>query len=329
MSADWEERKFAARCQSDAIDHKRTLQPRVRFPLSRNLHRAFQHQDINQMPAPMPNPRGAEFWNSTMGHAWVSQQAVISDVFTSVTSVSFNAAAARPGEHVVDIGCGTGDTLLEFAKVVGPSGSVLGVDVSVPMLDFAKHRAAEAGYSNVACALADATTHAFEPRWADLAYSRFGVMFFDDPVKAFTNIRSGMKPGARLVFVCFRTMPESPWFRVPIEAARPHLPPQPPADPLAPGMFSLAREERVRTILTEAGFREIALKAADVPIHGKNVVQSMAFITQAGPLPALFENGSEEQRTRATEAVRDALAANIGPDGRGLRAGLWLVSALA
>ena len=281
------------------------------------------------MPAPTPNPRGAEFWNSTMGHSWVSQQAAISDVFTSVTSVSLDAAAAKPGEHVIDIGCGTGDTLLAFAKVVGPSGSVLGVDVSVPMLGFAKHRAAEAGLGNVTCALADATSYAFEPRWADLVYSRFGVMFFDDPIKAFTNIRSGMKAGGRLVFVCFRSMPESPWFRVPIEAARPHVPPQPTVDPMAPGMFSLAREERLRGILTEAGFREMALKATDVPIHGKDITQSMAFITQAGPLPALLENASDEQRTRATEAVRNALAANIGADGCGLHVGLWLVSALA
>jgi ubiquinone/menaquinone biosynthesis C-methylase UbiE len=281
------------------------------------------------MPAPTPNPRGAEFWNSTMGHSWVSQQAAISDVFTSVTSVSLDAVAAKPGEHVIDIGCGTGDTLLAFAKIVGPSGSVLGVDVSVPMLGFAKHRAAEAGLGNVTCALADATSYAFEPRWADLVYSRFAVMFFDDPTKAFTNIRSGMKAGGRLVFVCFRSMPESPWFRVPIEAARPHVPPQPPVDPMAPGMFSLAREERLRGILNEAGFREMALKAIDVPIHGKDTTQSMAFITQAGPLPALLENASDEQRTRATEAVRNALAANIGADGRGLHVGLWLVSALA
>ena len=198
------------------------------------------------MPAPTPNPRGAEFWNSTMGHSWVSHQAAISNVFTSVTSVSLDAAAAKPGEHVIDIGCGTGDTLLEFAKIVGPSGSVLGVDVSVPMLGFAKRRAAEAALGNVTCALADATSHAFEPHWADLVYSRFGVMFFDEPIKAFTNIRSGMKAGGRLVFVCFRSMPESPWFRLPIEAARPHVPPQPPVDPTAPGMFSLAREDRLR-----------------------------------------------------------------------------------
>ncbi|MBR0830648.1 methyltransferase domain-containing protein [Bradyrhizobium manausense] len=264
-----------------------------------------------------------------MGHTWVSQQAVISDVFTSVTRVSLDAAAVEPGEHVIDVGCGTGDTLLAFAKVVGPSGAVLGVDVSVPMLDFAKHRAAEATLGNAAFALADATSYAFEPRWADLVYSRFGVMFFDDPVRAFTNIRSGMKAGGRLVFVCFRTMPESPWFGVPIEAARPHLPPQLPVDPLAPGMFSFAREERLRGILAGAGFREIEIKATDVPIDGKDTATSMAFITQAGPLPALLENASDEQRMRATEAVRNALAANIGPDGRGLHVGLWLVSALA
>jgi SAM-dependent methyltransferase len=183
--------------------------------------------------------------------------------------------------------------------------------------------------ANITCALADATTYAFQPRWADLVYSRFGVMFFDDPVKAFANIRSGMKPGGRLVFVCFRTMPESPWFRIPIEAARPHLPPQPPADPSAPGMFSFASEQRLRGILTDAGFGEVSLKTTDVPIDGKDVTQSMAFVTQAGPLPALVANGSEEQQQRATEAVREALAAGIGPDGRGLHVGLWLVSACA
>ena len=281
------------------------------------------------MSRPTPNPRGAAFWNSTMGHAWVSQQAVISDVFTSVTSVSLVAAAAKQGEHVIDIGCGPGDTLLAFARAVGSSGDALGVDVSVPMLEFARHRAAEAGLANVTCALADATTYAFEPRRANLVYSRFGMMFFDDPIKAFTNIRSAMKMGGRLVFVCFRTMPESPWFRVPIEAARPHVPPQPPVDPLAPGMFSLAREDRLRGVLTEAGFREIALNATDVPIHGKDTTQSMAFITQVGPLPALLENASDEQRKRATEAARNALAAQIGADGRGLHVGLWLVSASA
>ncbi len=281
------------------------------------------------MSQPAPNSRGAAFWNSTMGHAWVRQQAVISDVFTSVTRVSLAAAAAKQGEHGIDIGCGTGDTLLALARSVGPSGSVLGVDVSVPMLDFAKHRASESGLANTAFVLADATTHAFAPHRADLVYSRFGVMFFDDPIKAFANIRSGMKAGGRLVFVCFRTMPESSWFRIPIEAARPHLPPQAPVDPSAPGMFSLAREQRLRGILHDAGFREIALRSADVPIDGKDADRSLAFITQAGPLPVMLENASKEQRKHALEAVHDAVAAKLGADGRGLHVGLWLVSAVA
>jgi SAM-dependent methyltransferase len=275
------------------------------------------------------NDRGAAFWNGTMGHAWVAQQAVISDVFKSVTNVSLDAAAAGPGEQVIDIGCGTGDTLLAFAEAVGQSGSVLGVDVSRPMLELAKHRVAEAGLTNVSCALADATTYAFEPRRANLVYSRFGVMFFDDPTKAFANIRTGMKAGGRLVFICFRAMQESPWFRVPVDAARPHVPSLPPANPFAPGMFSLACEERLRAILVDAGFEHIAIDAINVPVDGKDVTQSIAFMTSAGPLPALLENGSDQQRKRATEAVRDVLTKHLGADGRGLHVGVWLVSALA
>src|SRR4051812_64586 len=101
------------------------------------------------MSTPTPNPRGADFWNGPMGRAWVSHQAIISDVLTSVTSLSFDAAAPKSGEYVIDIGCGTGDTLLELARLVGPRGAALGVDVSVPMVDLARHRAADACYSNV------------------------------------------------------------------------------------------------------------------------------------------------------------------------------------
>ncbi|MBR0875316.1 class I SAM-dependent methyltransferase [Bradyrhizobium tropiciagri] len=264
-----------------------------------------------------------------MGRSWISQQAVISDVFTAVTSLSLAAAGPKRGEHVIDVGCGTGDTLLALAKIVGPSGAVLGVDVSAAMLDFARDRSTGAELGNVTCALADATTYGFEPGWADLVYSRFGVMFFDNAVKAFANIRSGMKEDGRLVFVCFRTLPESPWFHVPIEAARPHVPPQPPADPTAPGMFSFANKDRLHGVLAEAGFHDIVLDATDVPFHGRDVAQSMAFITQAGPLPALLEKASDKQRARAIEAVRNALAAKLGADGRGLHVGLWLVSASA
>lgn len=278
---------------------------------------------------PASNSRGAEFWNGTMGRSWIRQQTVISEVFTAVTDLSLRAAGPRSGEHVIDVGCGTGDTLLALAKAVGPSGAVLGVDLSAPMLGLAEDRCSAAGLDHVSFGLADAATYAFAPHRADLVYSRFGVMFFDDPIAAFANIRSGMKRNGRLVFVCFRGLPESPWFHVPIEAARPHVPVQPPADPTAPGMFSFARADRLHGILAEAGFRDIALTATDAPMHGKDLAHSMAFLTQAGPLPGLLEAASSEQRERATEAVRTALAARIGQDGKGLHAGLWLVTASA
>lgn len=116
---------------------------------------------------------------------------------------------------------------------------------------------------------------------------------------------------------------------MPLEAARPHLPPQPPSDPLAPGMFTFASEPRVRKILEGAGFHDIQIKAADVPMHGKNVEHAMTFTTQVGPVSALLAAGSEQQRKIATDAVRNSLAASLGADGHGLGAGLWLVSASA
>ena len=281
------------------------------------------------MPAANANPAGESYWNSEAGRNWVSLQTLISDVFTFVTVATLEEAAPKRGECIIDVGCGTGDTLLDLARAAGPSGTVLGVDVSDPMLEFAKHRVAASELKNVSFALADATSYPFLPNWADLVFSRFGVMFFDEPVKAFANIRRGMKRGGRLVFVCFRAMSESSWYKVPIEAARPHLPPQPVVSPDTPGMFSFANEVRLRKFLTEAGFEQIQTKPTNLAMRGKDMEQTMTFMTQVGPVTRMLASGSEEQRRKASEAVRAALAAGIGSDGLGLGSGLWLVSALA
>lgn len=279
------------------------------------------------MPEPSANPVGIDYWNSQAGRNWVSLQTLISGILASVTAVSLAEAAPKQGEQVVDVGCGTGDTLLELAQAVGPSGAVLGIDVSEPMLDFAKHRASQAGSKNTSFVLADATTYGFEPRAVDLVFSRFGVMFFDHPTKAFANIRTGMKPGGRLVFACFRTMPECPWYRIPIQAALAHLPPQPAAAPDTPGMFSFADKARMQKILTDAGFGQFRAKAIDVPMHA-NLEQAMTFMTQVGPVTPMLARGSEAQREKAVTAVREALSTSIGKD-RELGVALWLVSAVA
>ena len=275
------------------------------------------------------NRTGFDYWNNEAGRQWVAQQELIDSLFEPVTAAIVTAAAPRPGERVVDVGCGTGTTVLELAKRVGPRGSVLGVDISAPMLGLAQKRAVDGSHANVTFVEADATTYAFNRNSTNLVFSRFGVMFFDEPVKAFANIRAGMNFGGRLAFVCFRPMVESPWYRIPIEAAKAHLPPLPPVDPDAPGMFTFAKKERLLGILSEAGYHGIEMKPTDVPINARTLDRALAFMAHVGPVPRMLEAGSDEQRQKAEAAVRDALAANLGADGNGLTIGVWLVSARA
>ena len=250
-----------------------------------------------------PNPRGAAFWNSTMGHAWVSQQAVISDVFTSVTSVSLVAAAAKQGEHVIDIGCGPGDTLLAFARAVGPSGDALGVDVSVPMLEFARHRAAEAGLANVTCALADATTYAFEPRRANLVYSRFGMMFFDDPVHAFGNLRRAARHGGGLCSLAWRSGADNPFMTTAERAAAPWLPELPPRKPGAPGQFAFADPDRPATVLRESGWTGIDIQPIDVACS-LPYDELMHCVTWVGPVGHVLQQADDSTRARDRKSTR-------------------------
>ena len=275
------------------------------------------------------NSAGSDYWNNDAGRRWVAEQELIDTLFMSVTAEIFAVAAPRAAERVVDIGCGTGTTAFDLADRVGRHGSVLGIDVSIPMLALARRRAEQRAYTNVAFVEADATTYPFKNASADLVFSRFGVMFFEEPVKAFTNIRAGMTSAGRLAFVCFRPMIECPWFRIPIEAAKPHLPPLPPVAPDAPGMFTFAKKERLQGILSEAGYREIEIKPADVPINAGTVDRALAFMTHVGPVNRMLGVGSDKQRQTAIAAVRDALAANIGPDGNALTIAVWLVSGRA
>jgi SAM-dependent methyltransferase len=269
------------------------------------------------------NSTGFDYWNKDAGRRWVAQQELIDSMFRPVTAAIIAEAAPRAGDRVVDVGCGTGTTTFELADRVGRHGSVLGIDISAPMLAFARKRAEEYTSGNVSFVEADATTHPFKKNSADLVFSRFGVMFFEEPVKAFANIRSGMTSSGRLAFVCFRPMTESPWYRTPIEAAKPHLPPLPPLAPDAPGMFTFAKKERLLGILSEAGYRDVMMKPADVPINAGTADRALAFMTDVGPVNRMLSVGSDEQRQKAVVAVRDALA------GNGLTIGVWLVTARA
>jgi SAM-dependent methyltransferase len=234
------------------------------------------------------------------------------------------ALAPSPGERVLDIGCGGGTTALELARSVAPDGSVVGVDVSAAVLACAERAAA--GQARLQFIRADAQTFPFEPATFDAAFSRFGVMFFTDPVAAFTNMRRSLRPAGRLAFVCWRGLEENPLDILPLRAASAHLPPQPAHDPAAPGPFAFADPDRVRDILGRAGFAEIEITAHDEQVGSGDLDTMLAVCSRVGALGKILRE-NPALRAAALPAVRTALAAHDGPGGVKLNAAIWVVTA--
>jgi SAM-dependent methyltransferase len=234
------------------------------------------------------------------------------------------ALAPSPGERVLDIGCGGGTTALELARSVAPDGRVVGVDVSAAVLACAERAAA--GQARLQFIRADAQTFPFEPATFDAAFSRFGVMFFTDPVAAFTNMRRSLRPAGRLAFVCWRGLEENPLDILPLRAASAHLPPQPAHDPAAPGPFAFADPDRVRDILGRAGFAEIEITAHDEQVASGDLDTMLAVCSRVGALGKILRE-NPALRAAALPAVRAALAAHDGPGGVKLNAAIWVVTA--
>ncbi|MEI9989323.1 MAG: class I SAM-dependent methyltransferase [Rhizomicrobium sp.] len=269
-----------------------------------------------------------EYWNGLAGQRWAQAQDTMDRTMASITAALVPFVAAKPGEHILDIGCGSGGTTLEYAKAVGGAGRVLGVDISKPMLDVARARAAAQG-SAAEFIEADAAVHPFAPEF-DAVASRFGVMFFADPPSAFANIRKSLKPGGRLAFVCWRTMPENAWASAPFAAARPFLPEQPPPDPLAPGPFAFADPARVKSILETAGFKAVETKKLDTAMHvAQTAADAAQFSLNIGPLSRAASGLDDATRARIAEAVTAAMAKHETPQGVSPPAACWLVAVRA
>ncbi|PCC67002.1 SAM-dependent methyltransferase [Nannocystis exedens] len=205
-------------------------------------------------------------WNGRVGEGWRVHQERLDDMMAAYGEAVLQAAAARPGERVLDVGCGAGATSLALARAVQPGGAVVGVDVSVPLLERARERAAAAGL-DLEFRRADASVDDLGPGGYDLLCSRFGVMFFADPVAAFRHLRAAARPGGRLVFVCWRAAAENDWVVLPQRALQGIVPPQPPPEPSAPGPFSFGARERVQGILDAAGFRAVTIAPFDAPLR--------------------------------------------------------------
>ncbi len=258
--------------------------------------------------------------------AWAQVSAPLELQLAPLGRRALAALAPRPGERVLDIGCGGGETAVDLARAVGPDGAVLGVDRSAAVLAYARRTAQSC--RNVRFVEADAQVFPFEPAAFDAAFSRFGVMFFDDPVAAFRNIRRALRPAGRLAFVCWRALEDNPLDAVPLRAATPHLPPQPEPDPLAPGPFAFADPDRVRGVLAAAGFQGIAITACDQPVGSGDLEAMLAVCTRVGALGKILRE-NPALRDAALPAVRSALARHDGPDGVRLTAATWVVAARA
>lgn len=279
-----------------------------------------------------PNAEQVRYWNEVSGPTWVAAQDVLDALIGPVGEHALAVAAAHAGERVLDVGCGCGTTTLALARAVGSTGTVTGLDISGPMLTRARERAGEAGLSNVRFRQADAQIAALEPAAYDLLFSRFGVMFFADPVAAFRNLHGAMAPEGRLAFVCWQAITRNPWMLVPVTAAAQHLT-LPRPDPLAPGPFAFADDARLRGILEDAGFREVAIadRSTTLRLGTGDLESATQFAMVVGPTAsALREARADEAlRTRVTDAVREALRPYHAADGVHLGGATWIVTARA
>ena len=284
---------------------------------------------MSAAPLHADNAAQAEYWNSVAGRRWTDRQEEQDLVLRPVSDRLIAAADARPGQRIIDIGCGCGDTTIDFAARVMPGGEVLGLDISEPMLARARERAPSglpAGF-----VLADATVYDFEPEWADLAVSRFGVMFFADPARSFANLRRGLKPGARLAFACWREAKQNPWMMIPLREAKKHAPPLPETNPEDPGPFAFADDARVRRVLSNAGFADIVVIPVDLDLDlaiGRGLDAAVAGALGIGPTSRILDGQPEAVRAAAAADIRKALAERAKGDSVPLGAAIWMVTAV-
>ncbi len=271
-----------------------------------------------------------EFWNGEGGDKWLRFQEIIDASLLPFGREVMAAAGILPGERVLDVGCGCGDTSFDMARLVGAEGRVLGVDISEPILAHARARAMSAEEKNVTFERGDAQLHGFDAAAFDLVFSRFGVMFFDAPVAAFKNLRAALRPGGRAAFICWRPAKENEWVSKSHEVVSRHVPLLDPPDPEDPGMMSFADPERVTRILAASGFSNIEINSFDTPfVIGENLDEAVAFLTQMGPASGAIAQSGASDMVKATIVADlcEALAPYDTGAGVTLGAATWVVAA--
>lgn len=272
------------------------------------------------------NVEQAEAWDGEEGDDWAANAERYERSAWRLEPYLVNPSVIGAGDRVLDIGCGTGRSTIDAAKLAS-RGSALGVDLSSKMLARARDQAAAEGVDNVSFVQADAQVHRFEAEAADVAISDFGAMFFNDPVAAFTNVASACRPGARLALLSWRALADNEWTRElrHVMAAGRTLPEPPPG---APGPFGHADAGVVSVTLGRAGFTGVEIEAVDEPIvFGTDVDAAYAFVSQVGFVRGMLADLDEATRERTLAALRASLEAHAGPEGVAYGSAAWLITA--
>lgn len=279
------------------------------------------------------NEEQTVFWKEQAGPTWVENQQQLDEQLEKFGLAAIQALAPKAGERILDVGCGCGHTTLELARQVGAEGEAVGIDLSTVMIARARERAAQEGLANTSFQDLDAQTSKLPEKSFDGLCSRFGVMFFDDSVAAFRNLRGSLKANARLSFACWQPLSENPWMFLPAMAAMEHLTLDAPPNPEAPGPFAFGDAERVKKILAAAGFSDI--QAADhrtTMAFGTNrgLEEVAEFLVTMGPVSRALRTANDEALTaKVTASVALALAPYSGDNGVEMNAAVWIVTARA
>lgn len=266
-------------------------------------------------------------WNGSAGRAWVDRQAVLDRLFQPFEDLLFETVPHGAGHRVLDVGCGTGSTTLAAARRVGADGYCLGIDVSAPMIAAARARA-EAAAARAAFACADAQRHAFVAASFDLIVSRFGVMFFDDPVSAFANLRRAARDGGHLRMIVWRDAGENPFMTTAERAAAPLLPQLPARQPGGPGQFAFADPHRVSSVLAASGWSAIGIEPVNADCT-MPAAELEGYFTRLGPVGLVLDNADAPTRARIVQTLHAAFAPYVHGSEVRFTGACWLVTARA
>ena len=243
------------------------------------------------------NADQAAFWGGEAGGRWVTHQQMLDAQMLPVLEGVMARAQLLPGQKVLDVGCGTGQSTVMAARAVGAKGHVVGADISPPMAAKARARASE--LAQVSIVETDVATHRFEAAQFDHVISRFGVMFFADPIAAFANIARAMKPGAQLTFAAWGRIEANPWFTLPARVAKAEVGVPPKSDPDAPGPFAFRDIAKVEALLKDAGFTDPRGIAEDVTFALPGGAADFAALTvEIGPAAGILAHFEADEPTR-------------------------------